>query len=126
MSKQSKVTANSAAFKEVPTYFADQPAGLAVGPFVSKLTFGVEDGDDSDYPRPVVTIAIPTVALVALLDDLNVIVDGADFKKAIPTLMNAAAERIASGRKKTASKELVEIRSPPKRRATKGRKRLAN
>lgn len=47
------------------TIYADQLAQLAVGPFASKLTFGV-DRKLGEVPTPVVTIALPTPALLSL------------------------------------------------------------
>lgn len=61
--------------------FADQPAAIQVGPYVTKFTLGVIDEDDSEFPRPVVTIAMPTVNLMRMVKDLNLIFTDSDFKK---------------------------------------------
>ncbi len=45
--------------------FADQFAQLIVGPFVSRITFGV-DSTVGEPPIPVQTVVIPTPALVHL------------------------------------------------------------
>jgi len=47
-------------------FYADQLAQLAVGPHVSKLTFG-NDISFGAMPEPVVTIAIPTQSLINLI-----------------------------------------------------------
>ena len=52
-----------------PIFYADQPAALMLGAHISRLTFGVSELDGSDYPRPVVTIAIPTQSLLSLVND---------------------------------------------------------
>ena len=47
------------------TVYADALAQLAMGPFVSKLTFGV-DRKTGETLTPVQTITMPTPALIAL------------------------------------------------------------
>lgn len=42
-----------------------------MGPYVTKFTLGVIDEDDSDYPTPVVTIAMPTVNLMRMVQDMQ-------------------------------------------------------
>lgn len=79
----------------VPMFYADQPASLALGPTVSRLTFGVEDS--GDYPRPVVTLAIPTVALLMLVKDLSKTFDSDDFKKDMAKGLERSAKTFAAG-----------------------------
>lgn len=79
----------------VPMFYADQPASLALGPTVSRLTFGVEDS--GDYPRPVVTLAIPTVALLMLVKDLSRTFDSDGFKKDMAKGLERSAKAFAAG-----------------------------
>lgn len=79
----------------IPMFYADQPASLALGPTVSRLTFGVEDS--GDYPRPVVTLAIPTVALLMLVKDLSRTFDSEGFKKDMAKGLERSAKAFASG-----------------------------
>ena len=112
---------------KVPTYFADQPAGLMVGPFVTKITFGVQDDDESDYPRPVVTIAIPTVALSELVSDLRFVFDDESFKKTTARQFDVAKTTIAAGIRIAPSPAIREMKaSKPKatkKRVIEGKKR---
>lgn len=79
----------------VPMFYADQPASLALGPTVSRLTFGVEDS--GDYPRPVVTLAIPTVALLMLVKDLSKTFDSESFKKDMTRGLERSAKAFSAG-----------------------------
>jgi len=56
--------------ERAPIFYADQPASVVYGPHVTKITFGVAEDDGNDYPRPVVTIAMPTVSLFRFVKDL--------------------------------------------------------
>lgn len=103
----------------VPIYYADQPAGLALGPHVCRLTFGVEEDDGTDYPRPVVTVAIPTVSLLLMVNDLAHTLNDPAFKKSTATALAAAAKKLAAGvtllpseslRRPTAAKK---VKAPP-------------
>jgi hypothetical protein len=80
---------------DVPMFYADQPASLALGPTVSRLTFGVEDS--GEYPRPIVTLAIPTVALLLLVKDLSSTFDSEDFKKDMAKGIERSAKAFAAG-----------------------------
>jgi hypothetical protein len=94
----------------VPIYYADQPAGLALGPHVCRLTFGVEEDDGSEYPRPVVTVAIPTVSLLLMVNDLAHTLNDPAFKKSIASGLEAAVKKLAAGVTQLPSKSL---RRPP-------------
>jgi len=85
------------AFPQPPIFFADQPAALMLGPYVSRISFGVEEIDDGDFPRPVVTVAMPTVALLQFVNDVKRALDSADFKKQTIEQLSKAAETIAQG-----------------------------
>lgn len=63
------------------TYFVDQPSSYQTGPYVTKLTFGVIDDDGSDFPRPVLTLAIPTVNLIRMVKDLQEVIKDSEFKE---------------------------------------------
>lgn len=100
-------------------YFADQPAELMIGTLVSRLTFGVTEDDDGDFPRPVVTIAIPTIALIQLVHDLKKSFDNPKFRRESAESLLEAAKTLASGGKPTPSEEMIVNESPrrPVRRA---------
>ena len=78
-----------------PMFYADQPASLALGPTVSRLTFGVEGS--GEYPRPVVTLAIPTVALLMLVNDLSKTFDSESFKKDMAKGLERSAKAFSAG-----------------------------
>jgi|LauGreDrversion2_3_1035106.scaffolds.fasta_scaffold156138_1 hypothetical protein len=61
--------------------FADQPSAIQIGPYVTKFTLGVIEEDDDEYPRPVVTVAMPTVNLIRMVTDLHAIFSDPAFKK---------------------------------------------
>lgn len=61
--------------------FADQPSAIQVGPYVTKFTLGVIEEDDNEFPRPVVTVAMPTVNLIRMVKDLDAIFSDPDFKQ---------------------------------------------
>ena len=91
----------------VPMYFAEQAAELLLGPFVSRLTFGVTEENEGDFPRPVVTIAIPTIALMQLVEDLKNSFDSPSFKHNSVEAHLALAKRIENGVKPTPSNQIV-------------------
>lgn len=103
----------------VPMYFADQPAELLLGPFVSRLTFGAAEEGSGEFPRPVVTIAIPTIALIQLVHDLKKSFDSVEFKRDCAEALLEAAKTLATGGKPTPSNEMVinEQQKPKLRRA---------
>ncbi|MDF3837172.1 hypothetical protein P3W85_30075 [Cupriavidus basilensis] len=63
--------------------YADQIAQLAIGPFVTKLTLGMDDGVPDVVPRPVVTIVMPTQALLQLADSVRAAIATPLIKTAI-------------------------------------------
>jgi hypothetical protein len=98
----------------VPMFYADQPAALMLGPLVSRLTFGVEETDDGDYPRPVVTIALPTRALMQLVNDLNTEFESSSFRKHSAASLMKFAQQVAVGGKANSTNALIKIpRSKP-------------
>lgn len=112
MSKKILHSANTFDLSQVPMYFADQPSSLMLGAAVSKLTFGVSEEDDGDFPRPVVTIAIPTSALIQLVHDLKKTFDSPKFRKETSELLLEGAKVIAAGGKPTPLEEVLVIESP--------------
>ena len=99
----------------VPMFYADQPASLALGPTVSRLTFGVEDS--GDYPRPVVTLAMPTVALLMLVKDLSRTFDSEGFKKDMAKGLERSAKAFAAGMAADAIGKFVKTEATRKLRA---------
>ena len=91
----------------VPILYADQPASLALGPMVSRLTFGVEDS--GDYPRPVFTLAIPTVALLELVKDLSKTFDSEDFKRDMAKGLERSVKSFAAGTAEVSTNEFVKV-----------------
>jgi hypothetical protein len=94
--------------ESTPIYFADQPAALAVGPHVCRITFGVELENGSEYPHPVVTVALPTTALIRLVNDLKKTFDSPSFKKSAISSLEKAARQI-SGADEPAAKNKLQI-----------------
>ncbi len=126
MAKNSSTPKND--FSNVPVYYADQAAGLLLGHHVSKLTFGVESEDsDSEYPRPVVTVVIPTETLIDLVSDLKLLLDSDKFKKDMGVRLERSMLKVSNGVKSSPSdyvKELLlerdifeEVPEEPKKRA---------
>lgn len=91
-----------------PIFYADQPAALMLGAHISRLTFGVSELDGSDYPRPVVTIAIPTQSLLSLVNDLKKSFDDPEFKRDTVAALEKSAKSIASGDGKTMESVMLE------------------
>ena len=54
-------------FLQAPaTFYADQMAQIGIGPFTTKLTFGV-DKKVGAVPSPTVTVVLPTAAVLNLV-----------------------------------------------------------
>lgn len=105
-------------FPNPPMYFADQPAALMLGPLVSRITFGTEEMDDGPFPRPIVTIAMPTPALLQFVNDVKAAFDDPLFKKRSAEDLAKAARLIQTGGSLTPSNQKVEtkkIRSESKK-----------
>jgi len=116
MSKKTEEIRSDSAFPPAPVFFADQPAALMLGPHVSRITFGVEELDDGEFPRPVVTVAMPTVALLQFVNDLKRALDSANFKKQTVAQLERAAKMIAAGGVTTAADRTIEMKSAAKTR----------
>lgn len=124
MSKKTKSPVDPHDQNYVPMYYADQPAALMLGPSVSRLTFGVEELDDGEFPRPVVTIAMPTSSLMQLVHDLKKSFDDPAFRKHSAELLMKAAKSIATGGEATPQDETIVLSKPrPSRKAIGGKGR---
>lgn len=110
MSTKTEKTGNATNFPEPPMYFADQPAALMLGPLVSRITFGTEEIDDGPFPRPIVTIAMPTPALLQFVNDVKAALDEPYFKKHSIEQLGNAARLIQAGGKLTPNTQKVAIK----------------
>lgn len=112
-------------YPEPPMYFADQPAALMLGPLVSRITFGTEEMDDGPFPRPTVTIAMPTTALLQFVNDVKASLEDPAFKKQSIEHLELAARLIQTGGEITPPNKKVEVsrttKSTPKRLASSGK-----
>ncbi len=94
----------------VPTFYADQPCGLAFSPQVTKLSFGMNDEDDgSDFPRPVVTVVMPTDAVLTLVRDLIDVLGSDAFKEDMVNKTGHLAEFFALGLDGAASGQMFKV-----------------
>ncbi|SEL61497.1 hypothetical protein SAMN05216359_11258 [Roseateles sp. YR242] len=75
-----------------PVLYADQPAELALGPFVSRLTLGVIESD-AEFPVPVVSVAMPTLALLQMAQDIVRQIESSSFTKRTARILAEAAQR---------------------------------
>lgn len=89
--------ARESSYSHAPIYYADQPASLMLGSVVSRIGFGVVEQDDEEFPRPVVTIALPTGVLLEFVNDLKAAFDSPEFKKHAVDDLARTAKKIASG-----------------------------
>lgn len=116
-------TSDTQQISAVPVYFVDQPAALMLGATISKITFGTEESDDEMYPRPVVTIAIPTVALLQLVNDLKKQMNSSGFKRHAVTILGENAKLIADGGEVTPPGKMIEIKKEvPTKKASPSKK----
>lgn len=66
---------------------------MQLGPYTSKLTFGVIEDDDTEFPRPVVTIAMPTINLMRMVKELGEMLDDKDFRASCEQLLLADVKK---------------------------------
>ena len=97
MTKKAQGEVDSPVYPSAPIFFADQPSALMLGPHISRVSFGVAENDSSDFPRTVVTIAMPTAAFLEFINDAKAALDSADFKKHAVDHLTRAAKKIATG-----------------------------
>lgn len=92
--------------------FADQPSSIQVGPYVTKFTLGVIDGDGEEFPRPVVTVAMPTINLIRMVSDLQEIFSDPEFRNDSAKVLAADSKKYLSslGTAKTALSQRVSKR----------------
>jgi hypothetical protein len=76
-----RMTGGVSTLQAAPMFYADQLAAITAGPHVCRLTFGVQEDDGSEYPRAVVTVAVPTIALMQLLSEVGGTLNHLDFRK---------------------------------------------
>jgi len=82
--------------EQLPVLYADQPAQLALGPFVSRLTLGVVD-EHSEDPVPVLSFSMPTIALLQMAKEIVQQIENPTFSKRVARTLAVTAERWASG-----------------------------
>lgn len=116
MVKKTEEFGNDHAFPPAPVFFADQPAALMLGTHVSRISFGIEEMDDGEFPRPVVTVALPTTALLQFVNDVKKALDSAAFKKQSVLQLQKAAKMIATGGEPSAADLIVEKKPASKSR----------
>lgn len=99
----------------IQSIYADQPAGIQAGPYNVKITLGVIEDDDSDYPRPVATIVMPTTNMMRMVAELQALFENPDFldeaKKALDDdsrkWFSAKSGRLANAPRATAVRKLI-------------------
>src|SRR5689334_6149239 len=99
MAKKSAAPPDVPGLSVAPTFFADQPAALFVGAAVTKLARGGTDPGRSNSPRPVVTVVMPTHAIIELVNDLKSTFDEPSFKKEVADGLGKALKIIVGGGK---------------------------
>lgn len=52
-----------------------------MGPYTTKITLGLIDEEGDEYPRPVVTIAMPTLNLMRMVEDLHDLFKDPEYQK---------------------------------------------
>lgn len=78
---------------ELPSFYVDQVAAITYGIHVSKITFGISDSGEDEYPSPVVCIVIPTSNLRRFAVDIAKRLGEADFKEKMKeALLEALSE----------------------------------
>lgn len=95
MSDFEKIELKAPEMSTAPIFYADQPAAVAIGPHVSRLTFGVET--EGEYPQPVVVLAIPTIALISFVNDLQATFNGTEFQEDIVKGLENSKKIILAG-----------------------------
>ncbi|MBD3825627.1 hypothetical protein [Stenotrophomonas sp.] len=93
---------------DAPIFYADQPAGMAFSPQVTRLTFGIEDDDESsDFPRPVVSVVMPTDAVISMVRDIMEVLENDKFKEDMIKKTAQMAQSFADGLQREVSKTMV-------------------
>lgn len=80
----------------ISTVFVDQPAGIQAGPYVTKITLGVVDDDGTEFPRPVLSISMPTVNMMLMVRELRELFEDPAFLEASKKAMDDDARRFFS------------------------------
>ena len=92
--------------------FADQPAAIQVGPYVTKFTLGVIEDDDGDFPRPVVTIAMPTINLMRMVADMQTLFTDPEFKRDSAKMLAEDSKKFFDSRPKMAARPQLKVAKP--------------
>ena len=79
---------------ELQAFYVDQVASIAYGVHVSKITFGISDGSEDDYPSPVVSIVMPTSNLRRFAVDIAKRLGDADFKEKMREALQEALNEL--------------------------------
>lgn len=79
---------------ELQSFYADQVASIAYGVHVSKITFGIGDGSEDEYPSPVVSIVMPTTNLRRFAVDIAKRLGDADFKDKMKEALQEALSEL--------------------------------
>ncbi len=79
-----------------PMIYVDQLAGILSGPFVTRLTFGVQDEHGGDIPRAAVTVVIPTHSFISLIRDMEKTIGSDGFQAQVGTAMMSVARSISN------------------------------
>lgn len=79
---------------EFQAFYVDQVASIAYGVHVSKITFGISDGSENEYPAPVVSIVMPTSNLRRFAVDIAKRLGDADFKEKMKEALREALSEL--------------------------------
>ena len=75
---------------ELQSFYVDQVASITYGVHVSKITFGIGDGGEDEYPTPIVSIVMPTSNLRRFAVDIAKRLGDADFKEKMKEALREA------------------------------------
>jgi len=85
-----------------------------LNPVISRITFGIDEMDGSQFPRPTVTVAIPTTALLQFVNDIKAALEDSAFKKLSVEQLELAAHLIKTGGETSSASEKVEVKRSAK------------
>jgi hypothetical protein len=87
---------------------------MAFSPQVTKLSFGMnDDDDDSDFPRPILTVVMPTDALITMVRDLIDVMGSDAFKEDMIAKTGQMAEYFSLGLDRPASGQMFRVGRDP-------------
>jgi len=79
---------------ESHAFYVDQVASIAYGVHVSKITFGISDGSEDEYPSPVVSIVMPTSNLRRFAIDISKRLGDQDFREKMKEALREALSEL--------------------------------